>query len=231
MGQLTSEFLQMLEKIEPTLKENLIMLQQYAAKADSLDGVWAAGCMNRVFGIIDASFTLEEMLSIVETEGDLDRLVAMSKASYTYLNLVGLFHDLLDNIGYIYGIKVLSLSPKANAKSFQQLFDSENKSLWRPSADPALNVNLEGLFSTAQQFTLLDNQYKHKYSPGLIQLEQPEGFIRGLPKSLTGNIVTFLDLGVVPISRALKEAKIICDQLLPVVSSAAIGLLKYVPEG
>ncbi|MCM2532294.1 hypothetical protein NDK43_07695 [Neobacillus pocheonensis] len=231
-NNLTKEFFFQVKQCGLHVEEHIIRLQNFTYQLNGYEAVWASGCLSRALGIIDSSLTILELLPIVtkrHSEG-YDHLVAMSKSSYSYDNLLSLFHDLLDNIGFMYGVKVLKNSVEERASSFFQLFDRNEGKLSNPSTNENINQTLQDIYENAKEFADRDNQYKHKFSPGLIQLHQPEGFIRSLGSS-AGNISDFLDLGAVPTDKAYSDARKIKDEVLYLALSCAVQLIFYDNEG
>lgn len=230
-NNLTKEFFFQVNHCDPRIKDYLIRLQNYTVHLDGYEAVWVRGCLSRSLGVIDSALTIIDLLPVATqhlAEG-YDHLAAMSKASYSYENLLSHFHDLLDNIGFIYGVKVQNKKVKETALSFFKLFYNSGK-LRNPSKNERLNETLEKIYEKAAKYADRDNQYKHMYSPGLIHLYQPEEFIRNL-SSIAGNCPDFLDLNAISTDTALKDTLKIKDKILYLALFCVMQLIDYNMEG
>lgn len=188
--------------------------------------------MSKAYGIIDSSLTVLELLPIVTkplSEG-YNPLVALSKASFSYDNMLSLFHDLLDNIGFMYGVRVLKKDVQDYALSFFKMFDPNSGELKSPSKNEILNDTLKEIYEKANEYADRDNKYKHRFSPGLIHLHQPEQFIRSLG-STAGNITDYFDLGAVSTKKAYSDAEKIKDDVLYLALTCVVQLIHYEKEG
>lgn len=224
---LTEELVRKLDKCAPSIRENLQFIQRTSIDDMTLTAVWATGCLSKIIGIVDYADEVERLIPIAKSQdASWDNVVAMNKASYTYDNLLSLTHDLLDNIGYIYGVKVIGRAPEQTAKSFHAIINSNSGQLSTPSVDVNLNRLLEKLYAVSKSFTDKDNNNKHKFSPGLVFLLQPEPFIRALPEHLRGNLVLFLEAGAVSADDAMANVRKIRDMVLPDAVEVVAHLLR-----
>ncbi|AFV02212.1 MULTISPECIES: hypothetical protein [Dehalobacter] len=222
---LAKEFYDCMESVSSTVLNRIKLLQKFANAGQGLLCVWASGCLSRTLGILSISLEFDKLIETITNVDGYDSLFAMSKASYCYLNIMSLSHDMLDNIGYIYGINVCNKQKDEKALSFNSLFSKVGK-LQTLSKNEQLNQAVQLLFDS-KEYNDLDNKFKHRYSPGLIFLMQPESFVRALPDSLSGNLVDFLDHGAVPVDKALCDVRKLRDNVLPVALEIIIILLEY----
>ena len=231
-NNLTKEFFFQIRQCDPGTQEHFIRLQNLTSQLGGYEAVWAGGCLSRVYGIIDASLSILELLPIATkplSEG-YNSLVAMSKASYSYDNMLSLFHDLLDNIGFMYGVRVLKKDIQDYALSFFKMFDPKSGELKNPSTNQSLNKTLKEIYEKANEFANRDNKYKHRFSPGLIHLHQPEQFIRSLG-SIAGNITDYLDLDAVSTKKAYSDTEKIKNEVVYLALSCVVQLIHYEKEG
>src|SRR5207249_3902938 len=153
-NNLTKEFFFQVNQCDPRIKDYLTLLQNYTVHLDGYEAVWVRGCLSRSLGVIDSALTIIELLPVATqplAEG-YDPLAAMSKASYSYENLLSHFHDLLDNIGFKYGVKIYNREIENKAKSFFDLFNHDSGKLRFPSNNQRLNETLEELYSCAKEY-------------------------------------------------------------------------------
>jgi hypothetical protein len=238
-NNLTKEAYTQIKQYDRKTEDYILQLNNLIPNLSGVEAVWAYGCLSKVFGIIDASLTVLELLPLAKkhpSEG-YTPLAAMSKASYSYVNVLSLYHDLLDNIAFMYDAKVLETDiekVKKHSKSFFFLFDKnsgrlkveKSKSGKKPSTNESINSAFVEIYQKTSELIDRDNDNKHRYSSGLIHLHQPEKFIRDMG-SIAGNTIDFLDLGAVSIEKATRDIQVIRNETLYLTLICVAQLIIY----
>ncbi|PUA40651.1 hypothetical protein C8Z91_03135, partial [Paenibacillus elgii] len=208
-------FLENLNFFNDEFKEELKNLQQFVDTTYGITPAWASSCLNRYFGLIDGVIEIVKLVPIAKKPCviDLDPVVALGKISYSFMNIVSLLHDILDNVGFAIGVLYYSRSTDVSSKSFNQLFSKEGK-IENELIPNHINELLIDVYEKGKHIVDKDNESKHKFFSGVGEIYVQKELIETTFENFSGNLLDLMNYNMISIDECLKITKHIKDQLL-----------------